>query len=85
MTEAVLLLQSFGGLLREVHLSEVNTASRHDPISRNAVSAFQRIAGYIPCETPIVLEMLMDKGQSEMDVEIRRAREALSSEDSAAA
>ncbi len=85
MTEAALLLQNFGNLLAEVHLSEVNTASRHDPISRNATSAFQRIARYIPCATPIVLETLIDKGQSEIDIEMRRAREALSIEHSAAA
>jgi hypothetical protein len=85
MTEAALLLQSFGDLLAEVHLSEVNTASRHDPISQNAASAFQRVARYIPCETPVVLETLIDEGQSEMDVEIRRARQALSSEHSVAA
>jgi hypothetical protein len=85
MTEAALLLQNFGDLLAEVHLSEVNTASRHDPISQNATLAFQKVAGYIPCDTPVVLETLIDKGQSEMDIEIRRARQALSIENSVAA
>ena len=80
MTEATLLLQAFGERLAEVHISEVNTASRHDPISRNATSAFQRVARFIPQETPIILESLIDEGQSEMDVEIRRARQALSVE-----
>ena len=40
MTEASLLLRAFAGRLREVHMSEVNTASRHDPISLNAVARF---------------------------------------------
>jgi hypothetical protein len=78
MTEAAVLLQTFGDLLAEVHISEVNTASRHDPISRNAVSAFQMVARYIPPRIPIILEPLIDKGQSELDIEILRAREALS-------
>jgi hypothetical protein len=78
MTEASLLLQAFGERLAEVHISEVNTASRHDPISVNAVTAFQKVAAQIPVETPIVLESLIDKGQSEIEVEIRRALEALS-------
>ena len=78
MTESSLLLEAFGDRLAEVHISEVNTASRHDPISANAVIAFQSVAKHIPEEVPIVLEALIDKGQSEIQREVQRAREALS-------
>jgi hypothetical protein len=78
MTEASLLLRAFGDRLEQVHMSEVNTASRHDPISRNAVRAFQYVAMYIPEMTPIILETLIDAGQSDIQTEIARAREALS-------
>jgi hypothetical protein len=78
MTESALLLHTFGDRLAEVHISEVNTASRHDPISGNAASAFQSVAKYIPAEIPIILEPLLDDGQSELEIEMRRAREALS-------
>jgi hypothetical protein len=78
MTEAALLLRTFGDRLAEVHISEVNTASRHDPISLNAASAFQSVAKYIPTEIPIILEPLIDEGQSDLETEMRRAREALS-------
>ncbi len=78
MTESSLLLGAFGDRLAEVHISEVNTASRHDPISPNAVIAFQSVAKHIPEEVPIVLETLIDKGQSEIQREVQRAREALS-------
>lgn len=77
MTEASLLLRAFGDRLAEVHMSEVNTASRHDPISRIAALAFHSIARYIPDEVPIVLEPLIDKGQSDIRSEIERAYEAL--------
>ena len=77
MTEASLLLQAFSDRLAEVHISEVNTASRHDPISRNAVLAFQSVEAYIPDDVPIVLETLIADGQSDILTEIRRAREAL--------
>jgi hypothetical protein len=77
MTEASLLLQAFGRRLAEVHISEVNTASRHDPISWNAVIAFRSIARYIPEEVPIILEPLIDAGQSDIETEIQRARDAL--------
>jgi hypothetical protein len=77
MTEASLLLQAFGDRLAEVHISEVNTASRHDPISWNAVIAFRSIAHYIPQQVPIILEPLIDAGQSDIETEIQRARDAL--------
>lgn len=76
MTEAALLLNAFGGRLAEVHMSEVNTASRHDPISLNAVMAFSAVASLIPEETPIILESLIDRGQSDIETEIQRAQEA---------
>ena len=77
MTESVLLLREFGSLLAEVHISEVNTSSRHDPISTSAVWAFQSVSRYIPEETPIVIESLIDQGQSDLLTEVRNAREAL--------
>jgi hypothetical protein len=85
MTEAVLLLRAFAGRLGEVHISEVNTASRHDPISPNAAKAFQAVARYIPEKIPIILEPLIDQGQSRIETEIKRARNALSRASSAAA
>jgi hypothetical protein len=78
MTESSLLLGAFGDRLAEVHISEVNTSSRHDPISPNAVIAFQSVAKHIPEDIPIILEALIDKGQSEIQREVQRAREALS-------
>ncbi len=77
MTESVLLLREFGHRLAEVHISEVNTSSRHDPISTSAVRAFQLVSRYIPEHTPIVIESLIDEGQSDMLTEMKSAREAL--------
>lgn len=75
MTEAAMLLDVFGARLAEVHMSEVNTASRHDPISVNAVSAFASVAARIPEHVPIILESLIDQGQSDIETEISRARD----------
>ena len=75
MTEAALLLNAFRGRLAEVHMSEVNTASRHDPLSANAVMAFSSIMAAIPENIPIILETLIDQGQSDVEREIRRANE----------
>ena len=75
MTEAALLLHAFGNRLAEVHMSEVNTASRHDPLSANAVMAFSSIMAAIPEEVPIILETMIDQGQSDVQTEIHRANE----------
>ena len=75
MTEASLLLRAFGGRLAEAHMSEVNTASRHDPISLNAVAAFGAVAPLIPEDVPVILESLIDEGQSDVEAEIERARQ----------
>ena len=75
MTEAALLLKKFQHRLAEVHLSEVNTASRHDPLSINAVVAFSSIMSEIPSEIPIILETLIDQGQSTIKAELQRANE----------
>ena len=78
MTEAWLLLHTFAPLLTEVHISEVNTSSKHEPISRNAIIAFRSVAAYIPEHIPIILEPLIDNGQSDVPTELQSAREALS-------
>lgn len=77
MTEAQLMLENFGDRLREVHISDVNTSSRHDPLSVYSMSAFRSVASLIPESIPVVLETLIDEGQSEILTEIERARQAL--------
>jgi hypothetical protein len=77
LTEARLLLRAFGSRLAEIHISEVNTASRHDPISANAVRAFSTILHAVSPEIPIIIESLIDQGQSDIFTEVRRARQCL--------
>ncbi|HXJ41411.1 MAG TPA: hypothetical protein VNH18_19175 [Bryobacteraceae bacterium] len=84
MTGAWELLHGLGSRLREVHLSEVNTFSRHDPVSLNAVAAFRKIARYVPEDVPVILESLIDEGQSSIEIEIGRAEMALIAESAAA-
>lgn len=85
MTEAVLLLDAFGERLAEIHMSEVNTASRHDPISRNAVAAFSAVLSSIPEDIPIILEPLIDRGQSNAVTEMERAQEVFNAVTASAA
>jgi hypothetical protein len=75
MTEAYLILSSFAGRLVQVHISEVNSASQHDPISHGAKLAFQRIAAMIPQWIPIIIESRV--GNAQILEEALRAEQAL--------
>ncbi|HET9184164.1 MAG TPA: hypothetical protein VFP59_18720 [Candidatus Angelobacter sp.] len=73
MSEAAQILLQFRGRLRQVHVSEVNAQSKHDPISLEAVMAFRRVATLIPQDVPVILESRVAEPdiQKEMDNAVR--------------
>jgi hypothetical protein len=75
MTEAYLMLRDFGSRLAEVHLSEINSACKHEPISYSASLAYIRVASLIPNDVPIILESIL--GSVVIDDEIKAAHRAL--------
>jgi len=81
MTEAYFLLKVYGERLRQVHISEVSTQSKHCGLSRAAILAFQEVAGHIPERVPIILESVLP--ESAVAEEIMHARTALTPVDAA--
>jgi hypothetical protein len=77
MSEAALILETFGSRIGQLHVSEVNARSTHDPLSSAAVMAFRRISHLIPDEVPVVLETPV--GKDRVGIEMDIAREALPS------
>lgn len=75
MTEAYLILREFGSKLRQVHVSEVNSRSRHDALSYSSMVAFREVAQLIPEHVPLILETPV--GESEIEAEIDKVRQAL--------
>jgi hypothetical protein len=75
MTEAYLMLREFGSKLRQVHVSEVNTRSKHDPLSYASILAYQEVAHLIPANVPLVLETPV--AEDRIKAEITKVREAL--------
>ena len=75
MTEAYLILREFGSRLTQVHVSEVNTRSKHDPLSYSSIVAFQEVSRLIPAHVPLILETPVS--EEEMESEIAKVREAL--------
>ena len=75
MTEAYRILRAYSNRLCQVHVSEVNTASRHDPLSFAAILAFAEVANLIPCSVPVILESRVT--QDQIEAEIEKAQKAL--------
>lgn len=75
MTEAYLILREFGSRLRQVHVSEVNTRSKHDRLSFASILAFQDVAHLIPEDVPLILETPLQS--AEIKAEIEKVRIAL--------
>jgi hypothetical protein len=77
MNEAQIILERNRTRLLQVHISEVNFLSRHDPLSSAAIEATRRIAHFISEDVPIIVETSIDHSQSTIMREVRRAMEAL--------
>ncbi len=75
MTEAYLILREFGSKLRQVHVSEVNSRSKHDALSYSSMVAFREVAQLIPEQVPLVLETPVSG--NDIEAEIEKVREAL--------
>ncbi len=75
MTEADILLKTFDRRLRQVHVSEVNTSSKHDPLSYASILAFREIAPLLRQDVPVILETPVSEDRIES--EMKRAMEAL--------
>lgn len=75
MTEAYRMLRAFQRRLVQVHVSEVNSSSQHDPVSYAAQISFREVSGLIPAKIPLIVESRVIS--TEIGREIRRVFEAL--------
>jgi len=78
MSEAAAILQCYRGRLKEIHISEVNSRSKHDALSFESVLAFQKVAHLVPEAVPVIVESRVS--EEEVDEEIQNALKALSFE-----
>jgi Xylose isomerase-like TIM barrel len=75
MSEAWAILQRFRDRIKQLHVSEVNTQSKHDPISVESILAFQKVSHLLPADVPIILESRVE--ESEINEEVATALDAL--------
>jgi len=76
MSVALEILEHFGGRLRQLHVSEVNTNSQHDALTFEAALAFQKVSALIPQYVPVILESRVTPDK--VAEEVLNCREALS-------
>ena len=55
------IIREFGGRMKQIHLSELDVKSRHQPLSMATVWAVREIAHLIP-ECPVILESVVPPG-----------------------
>lgn len=76
MSEAVAMIERFGDRLRQVHLSEVDSAGGHHPLTWGGIEAFRSVLARIPESVPVILESTVK--ESDIQDEINEARSLLS-------
>jgi hypothetical protein len=63
MVESTAILRFFGGRLRQMHLSEVNSFCKHARLTASSVSDFRIVRPLIDLTLPIILETPLDASQ----------------------
>ena len=69
MQEAETFLQCFRDRLEQVHMSYVNSESRHERLNYESIMAYQRLAHLVDESVPIILETPVDYSEVEEEVE----------------
>jgi hypothetical protein len=69
MTEATSMLKKLGHRLKQLHVSDVNSMSNHEPLNLEAIFAFRKISHLIYEDVPIVLESPIQQDKIEFEMQ----------------
>jgi hypothetical protein len=78
MHQAAAMLRKYSKKLKQIHISKVNTRSKHEAISYSALEAFRKVAHLIPDHIPLIIESVIP--ESRIDSQIATALQAVSAE-----
>lgn len=76
MMEARRISEVHGARLRQIHLSDVTSSSKHEPLGFTAMLGYKQIAHLLPPDIPVILETPV--AEPELLDEMRRAESLLS-------
>ena len=68
MTTARILAQRFAKRIRQLQVSEVNTASEHVGISAATTMAFQKMIDLVDTEIPIIIESVVSEANMKREL-----------------
>lgn len=68
MSEAKLMISKFKHRLKQVHLSDVNSESKHESLSLESLLAYSTLFENIPKTIPVILESPIDKQNLEREI-----------------
>jgi len=69
MTEAYRLLRRFSTRIHQIHFSEVNSQSRHSPVSIAGLHAYEQVASELPSDVPLIIESPASLQRAALEVE----------------
>jgi hypothetical protein len=69
MSEAAAILRRFRSRIQQLHVSEVNTQSKHDALTLESILAFQKVSHLIPPDCPAILESKVEESQIEDEIQ----------------
>jgi hypothetical protein len=70
MVSAMLMLQEFGGRLRELHVSEVGPAGEHLPLGATTRRTFARLVHLVPPNCPLIIESIIPPESIEHELDV---------------
>jgi len=70
MTEAYRILKLFGERVCQLHVSELDSAGHHHPLSYGSMRAFAEVESMIPPQAAIILESLSPLGGADLSSQI---------------
>jgi hypothetical protein len=72
MRETAMMLDCFGSRLSQIHISNVNSQSIHEPLDLESIISFTLISRSIPRHVPIIIESPVSHG--EMALEVKKVK-----------
>lgn len=72
MSQASQLLKAYSHRLKELHVSEVNARSGHEPMSFTAINSFRQVASLIPEGIPLILETPVKEAGMQREIDLAK-------------
>ena len=70
MTESFLMLKKFGNRLAQIHLSDINNRSIHEPLNFESILCYRKLSFLINPETPIILKSPVTANKIESEIQL---------------